>query len=112
MDHDLATNDIGAQPPFYARKDFMNYHLPEEWEIARDVELNPFKDESEELIEKKIDWNKPPKRGDGAWRIRIELIGPDGEKFKKTLQSIPTTTRLSEKENSSKIIDLDHLHDF
>ncbi|GKC45190.1 hypothetical protein Tco_1062912 [Tanacetum coccineum] len=55
--------------------------------IARDVELNPFKDvlvfrkmvefleaisinlktnmwESEELIEKRIDWNRPPKEGD------------------------------------------------
>ncbi|GKA54298.1 MAK10-like protein [Tanacetum coccineum] len=26
------------------RKDFLDCHLPEEWEIARDVELNPFKD--------------------------------------------------------------------
>ncbi|GJT18325.1 hypothetical protein Tco_0877031 [Tanacetum coccineum] len=24
--------------------DFMDYHLPEEWEIARDAKLNPFKD--------------------------------------------------------------------
>ncbi|GKD79028.1 hypothetical protein Tco_1341649 [Tanacetum coccineum] len=58
-------------------------------EMDRDDELNPFKDvlvfrrmveflgaipinlkgnmwESEELIEKKIDWNRPPKGGDGA----------------------------------------------
>ncbi|GJX22927.1 hypothetical protein Tco_0227372 [Tanacetum coccineum] len=35
---------IGAQPPYYVRKGFMDYHLPEEWEIARDAELNPFKD--------------------------------------------------------------------
>ncbi|GKA77966.1 hypothetical protein Tco_0784503, partial [Tanacetum coccineum] len=35
---------IGALPPYYAKKDFMNYHLPGEWEIARDAELNPFKD--------------------------------------------------------------------
>ncbi|GJU47263.1 reverse transcriptase [Tanacetum coccineum] len=35
---------IGAQPPYYAKKDFMDYHFPGEWEIARDVELNPFKD--------------------------------------------------------------------
>nr|GEW57818.1 alpha/beta hydrolases superfamily protein [Tanacetum cinerariifolium] len=58
-----------------------------EWEITRDAELNPFNDvlvfrkmvellgaipinlmgnmwESEELIEKKIDWNKPPKERD------------------------------------------------
>ncbi|GKA68899.1 MAK10-like protein [Tanacetum coccineum] len=62
------------------RKDFLDCHLPGEWEISRDVELNPFKDtlvfrrmveflgaipinlkcnmwESENLIEKPIDWN-------------------------------------------------------
>ncbi|GJQ90382.1 hypothetical protein Tco_0001521 [Tanacetum coccineum] len=64
--------------------------------------------ESEELMEERIDWNRPPKEGDGAWHIRIELIDPDGEKFIKTFQSIPTTKKLSEKENSSEIIDLDH----
>ncbi|GJZ02600.1 hypothetical protein Tco_0520561 [Tanacetum coccineum] len=69
--------------------------------------------ESEELIKKKkIDWNRPLKERDGAWHIRIELIDPDEEKFKKTFQSIPTTRKLSEKENPSEIIDLDHLHDF
>ncbi|GKB65034.1 hypothetical protein Tco_0921220 [Tanacetum coccineum] len=26
------------------RKDFLDCHLPEEWEIARDAEINPFKD--------------------------------------------------------------------
>nr|GEW40262.1 reverse transcriptase [Tanacetum cinerariifolium] len=31
---------VGAQTPYYARKDFLDCHLPEEWEIARDVELN------------------------------------------------------------------------
>ncbi|GJU30058.1 MAK10-like protein [Tanacetum coccineum] len=72
-----STDGIGAQPPFYARKD-LDYHLPREWKIARDAELNPFKDilvfrnmveflgalpinlkgnmwESEELIKEKID---------------------------------------------------------
>ncbi|GJX69085.1 MAK10-like protein [Tanacetum coccineum] len=80
---------IGARPPYYAKKEFMYHHLPGEWEIARDVELNPFKDilvfrkmveflgtviinlkrnmwESKDLIENKMVWNKPPKRGDGA----------------------------------------------
>ncbi|GJY69748.1 MAK10-like protein [Tanacetum coccineum] len=99
--------------PYYAKKDFTDYHLPGEWEIARDVELNPFKDvlESEELIENRIDWNKPPKGGDGAWHAKIRLIDPDGEEFTKTFQSIPTTRKLSEKENPSEIIDLDHFHD-
>ncbi|GJV80249.1 DNA-directed DNA polymerase [Tanacetum coccineum] len=107
---------------------------PDELEIARDAELNPFKDvlvfrrmveflevipiylkgnmwELEELIENRIDWNKPPKRGDGAWHAKIRLIDPDREEFTKTFQSIPTTRKLSEKENPSEIIDLDHFHD-
>ncbi|GKA12835.1 hypothetical protein Tco_0692381 [Tanacetum coccineum] len=119
--------------PYYAKKDFMDYHFPKEWEIARDVKLSPFKDvlvfrkmveflgaipinlkrnmwESEELVDERIDWNRPPKDGDEAWHIRIELIDPDGEKFNKTFQSIPTTRKLSEKENPCEIIDLDHFH--
>ncbi|GKB40792.1 hypothetical protein Tco_0885734 [Tanacetum coccineum] len=36
--------DLGAQIPYYARKDFLDCHLPGEWEIARDAEINPFKD--------------------------------------------------------------------
>ncbi|GJQ97790.1 hypothetical protein Tco_0008929 [Tanacetum coccineum] len=67
--------------------------------------------ESEELIEKKIVWNKPPKEGDDAWHIKTELIDPDGEKFNRTFQSILTTRKLSEKENPSEIIDLEHFHD-
>ncbi|GJX46260.1 hypothetical protein Tco_1278294 [Tanacetum coccineum] len=82
----------------------MKDHLPKELEIARDAELNPFKDvlvfrkmveflgaipinlkgnmwESYDLIEKKIDWKRTPKEVDGAWHIRIEIIDPDGEKF-------------------------------
>ncbi|GJT24971.1 putative reverse transcriptase domain-containing protein [Tanacetum coccineum] len=35
---------VGAQTPYYARKDFLDCHLPGEWEISRDAELNPFKD--------------------------------------------------------------------
>nr|GEU33224.1 hypothetical protein [Tanacetum cinerariifolium] len=41
--------------------------------------------ESKELIKKKIDWNKPPKEGDGAWHIRIELIDPRRRNFQKDL---------------------------
>nr|GEX05774.1 hypothetical protein [Tanacetum cinerariifolium] len=65
----------------------------------------------EGIDEKKIDWNKPPKEGEGAWHIKIELIDPDGEKFNRTFQSIPTTRKLSEKENLSEIIDLEHFYD-
>ncbi|GJV16145.1 hypothetical protein Tco_1361468 [Tanacetum coccineum] len=32
--------------PYYARKEFMKCHLPREYEIARDAEINPFKDVS------------------------------------------------------------------
>ncbi|GKC52237.1 hypothetical protein Tco_1074982 [Tanacetum coccineum] len=67
--------------------------------------------ESEDMIDKKIDWNKPPKEGDGAWHIRIELIDPDGEKFDRVFQSIPTTRKLSEKEKPSDILDLEHFYD-
>ncbi|GJT92711.1 MAK10-like protein [Tanacetum coccineum] len=38
------SDGVGAQTPYYARKDFLDCHLPEEWEIARDTELDPFKD--------------------------------------------------------------------
>ncbi|GKD92090.1 MAK10-like protein [Tanacetum coccineum] len=39
-----STDGISAKPPYYARKDFLDCHLPGEWEISRDAELNPFKD--------------------------------------------------------------------
>ncbi|GJT20353.1 MAK10-like protein [Tanacetum coccineum] len=90
-------DDVGAQTPYYARKEFIDCHLPSEWEMARDAEINPFKDvlvfrrmveflgalpinlkgniwESEDLIEKLINWNKPPKDGDGAWHAKIKII--------------------------------------
>nr|GEZ35640.1 hypothetical protein [Tanacetum cinerariifolium] len=35
---------VGARTPYYARKDFLDCHLPREWEIARYAELSPFKD--------------------------------------------------------------------
>nr|GEY75048.1 hypothetical protein [Tanacetum cinerariifolium] len=38
------SDGVGTQTPYYARKDFLDYHLPREWEIATDVVLNPFKD--------------------------------------------------------------------
>ncbi|GJS52542.1 MAK10-like protein [Tanacetum coccineum] len=39
-----SSDGIGARTPYYARKDFLDCHLPVEWEIARDAEINPFKD--------------------------------------------------------------------
>ncbi|GJV60843.1 MAK10-like protein [Tanacetum coccineum] len=125
---------VGTQTPYYARKDFLDCHLPVECEIAKDAELNPFKDtlvfrrmveflgaipinlksnmwESESLIENPINWDKPPKNGDRAWHAKIRLIDPDEEEFTKTLQSIPTTRKLSERESPREIIDLDHFYD-
>ncbi|GKD71562.1 MAK10-like protein [Tanacetum coccineum] len=67
--------------------------------------------ELEDLIKKPINWNKPPKNEDGAWHAKIRLIDPDGEEFTKTLQSIPTTRKLSERESPREIIDLDHFYD-
>ncbi|GJS73044.1 hypothetical protein Tco_0705885 [Tanacetum coccineum] len=67
--------------------------------------------ESEDMIDKKIDWKKPPKEGYGAWHIRIELIDLDEEMFDRVFQSIPTTRKLSEKEKPSNILDLKHFYD-
>ncbi|GJT97630.1 MAK10-like protein [Tanacetum coccineum] len=120
--------DLGAQTPYYARKDFLDCHLPREWEISRDVELNPFKDtlvfrrmveflgaipinlkcnmwESEDLIKKPINWDKPLKNRDGAWHAKIRLINLDGEEFTKTLQSIPTVQERSSTWTTSTTLD-------
>ncbi|GJT80856.1 MAK10-like protein [Tanacetum coccineum] len=96
--------DLGTRTPYYARKDFLDCHLPKEWEIARNAELNPFKDT---LVFRRMD--KPSKNGDGAWHAKIRLIDPDGEEFTKTLQLIPTTRKLSKRESPKEIIDLDHV---
>ncbi|GKD77473.1 MAK10-like protein [Tanacetum coccineum] len=129
-----STDKIIVKPPYYARKDSLDCHLPREWEISRDVELNPFKDtlvfrrmveflgaipiylkcnmwELEDLIRKPINWDKPPKNRNRAWHAKIRLIDLDGEEFTKTLQSIPTTRKLSERESPREIIDLDHFYD-
>nr|GEX19242.1 hypothetical protein [Tanacetum cinerariifolium] len=86
------------------RKDFLDCHLPEEWEIARDDKINPFKDvlifrrmvkflgaipinlksnmwESEDLIKNPINRDKPPKNKDGTWHAKIRVIDPDGGEF-------------------------------
>ncbi|GJY48512.1 hypothetical protein Tco_0438468 [Tanacetum coccineum] len=101
-----SSNGVGAQTPYYARKDFLDCHFPREWEISRVAELNPFKDT---LVFRRMD--KPPKNRDGAWHAKIRSIDPDGEEFTKTLQSIPTTRKLSERESPREIIDLDHFYD-
>ncbi|GKE04067.1 MAK10-like protein, partial [Tanacetum coccineum] len=88
------------------RKDFLDCHLPGEWEIARDAKLNPFKDT---LVFRRMD--KPPKNRDGAWHAKIRLIDLDREESTKTLQLIPTTRKLSERESPREIIDLDHFYD-
>ncbi|GJV39060.1 MAK10-like protein [Tanacetum coccineum] len=102
-------------------------------EIAKDSEINLFKEvlvfrrmveflgaipinlnrnmwESKDLIKSPINWDKPPKNGDEV-HAKIRLIDPDGEEFTKTLQSVPTSRKLSEKEDQMEIIDLDHFYD-
>ncbi|GKC88393.1 MAK10-like protein [Tanacetum coccineum] len=96
-----SSNGVGVRTPYYVRKDFLDCHFPREWEMARDVEINPFKDVLD----------KPPKNGDGAWHAEIRLIDPDGEEFTKTLSSVPTSRKLSEREDPREIIDLDHFYD-
>ncbi|GJY19034.1 MAK10-like protein [Tanacetum coccineum] len=104
-----------------------------EWEIARDAKINPFKDvfvfrrmveflgalpinlkrnmwELEDLLDNPINWDRPPKNGDGAWHAKIILIDSDREEFTKTLQSIPTSRKLSKRESPRDIIDLDHFY--
>ncbi|GJU84929.1 MAK10-like protein [Tanacetum coccineum] len=96
-----SSDGVGAQTPYYARKDFLDCHFPREWEISRDAELNPFKDtlvfrrmveflgaipinlkcnmwKSEDPIKKPINWDKPPKNKDRAWHAKIRLIDLDG----------------------------------
>ncbi|GJV95604.1 MAK10-like protein [Tanacetum coccineum] len=68
------TDGVGAQIPYYARKDFLDCHLPGEWEIARDaipINLKSNMWESEDLIKNPINWDKPPKNRDGAWHAKI-----------------------------------------
>ncbi|GKE00130.1 ribosomal protein, partial [Tanacetum coccineum] len=67
--------------------------------------------ELEDLIENPINSDKPPKDGDGAWHAKIRVIDLDGEEFTKTLQSIPTTRKLFERERLSEIINLDYFYD-
>nr|GEW53072.1 hypothetical protein [Tanacetum cinerariifolium] len=74
------SDGMGTQTPYYARKDFLDCHLPREWEIARDAKLNPFRDT---LVFRRMD--KPPKDKDGTSHAKIRLIDPDGEEFTKTL---------------------------
>ncbi|GJY89064.1 MAK10-like protein [Tanacetum coccineum] len=100
-----SSDGVGARTPYYARKDFLDCHLPGEWEIARDAKTNPFKDVLP------INWDKPPKNGDKTWHAKIRLIDPDEEEFTKTLQSVPTSRKLSEREDPREIIDLNHFYD-
>ncbi|GJW70414.1 hypothetical protein Tco_0127331 [Tanacetum coccineum] len=100
-----STDGVGARTIYYARKDFLDCHLPREWEIARDAKINPFKDVI--VFRRMVEFI-------GAIPINLKrnmLIDPDGEEFTKTLQSVPTSRKLSEKEDPREIIDLDHFYD-
>ncbi|GKB91895.1 hypothetical protein Tco_0964167 [Tanacetum coccineum] len=56
-------------------------------------------------------WKRLPKGGDDVWHIRMELIDPDGKKFKRVFRTMSITRKLSEKNKPSDILDLDHLYD-
>ncbi|GJW44443.1 hypothetical protein Tco_0073242 [Tanacetum coccineum] len=131
-------DEIGAKPPYYARKDFLDYHFPGEWDISRDAELNPFKDtlvfrrmveflgtipinlkcnmrESEDLIKKPINWDKPPKNEDGAWQdcrwmgwfhaLRF-IATPLKRNITTPYKYIPTTSKLSARESPERSSDM------
>nr|GEZ93327.1 hypothetical protein [Tanacetum cinerariifolium] len=99
--------DYGHLEEIEVRQDDQQlYKFKEEWEIARDAKINPFEDV---LVFRRMD--KPPKDKDGAWHAKVRILDPDGEEFTKTLQSIPTTRKLSEKERPREIINLDHYCD-
>ncbi|GKA02260.1 MAK10-like protein [Tanacetum coccineum] len=68
-------------------------------------------EESEDLIKSSINWDKPPKNGDGAWHAKIRLIDLDGEELTRTLQSVPTSRKLFEREDPREIIILNHFYD-
>ncbi|GJT69999.1 hypothetical protein Tco_1029285 [Tanacetum coccineum] len=55
--------------------------------------------ESKDLIENLINWDKPPKDGDGAWHAKIRIIDPDGEEFTKTKNQSPPLKMLTERES-------------
>ncbi|GKC56454.1 hypothetical protein Tco_1084052 [Tanacetum coccineum] len=127
--------DLGEEEaPYWTMKGLLDCHLPREWEIARYAEINPFKDvlvfRRMVFFRERLDgkwmncikmecekWNNQPlskaRRGfkylsDGRPWARND---PDGEEFTKTLQSIPTTRKLFERESPREIINLDNLYD-
>ncbi|GJS26262.1 hypothetical protein Tco_0486882 [Tanacetum coccineum] len=63
------------------------------------------------VITNEKDPENPLLSRDGAWHAKIRLIDPEGEEFTKTLQSIPTTRKLSERERLREIITLHHFYD-
>ncbi|GKC25774.1 hypothetical protein Tco_1027924, partial [Tanacetum coccineum] len=100
-----SSDGVGARTPYYARKDFFDCHLPREWEIARDAEINPFKDV---LVFRRM------VKFLGAIPINLNrnmLIDLDGEEFTKTFQSVSTSRKLSKREDPREIIYLDHFYD-
>ncbi|GJR47641.1 MAK10-like protein [Tanacetum coccineum] len=56
----IELDGVGARTPYYARKEFMDCHLPEEWELARDAKINPFKDVLMEKNSPKPSSQSPP----------------------------------------------------
>ncbi|GJU38065.1 MAK10-like protein [Tanacetum coccineum] len=49
-----SSDGVGPQTPYYDRKEFIDCYMLGEWEMARDAELNPFKDVLVIFDEKKL----------------------------------------------------------
>lgn len=123
---------IGPQRPFYLEEDFINKTHSVEQLIARDKELNPFK---EPLVFRKMieflgvmpinlgmnkwkregdkykwNWEKPPKEGDGSWHMKMILYDPDGEKFEKSYRTKRTDRKLKPKFDHKDVLDEELTH--
>ncbi|GJW66562.1 hypothetical protein Tco_0120986 [Tanacetum coccineum] len=83
-----SSDGMGSRTTYYAKKEFMDCHLPNEWEIARDAEINPFKDVL--VFRRMVEFlgDIPINLKRNMWEFK-RLIDPDGEEFTKTLQSVP-----------------------
>ncbi|GJY27847.1 hypothetical protein Tco_0403614 [Tanacetum coccineum] len=78
-----SSDGMGSRTTYYAKKEFMDCHLPNEWEIARDAEINPFKDVL--VFRRMVEFlgDIPINLKRNMWELK------DGEEFTKTLQSVP-----------------------
>ncbi|GJU93288.1 MAK10-like protein [Tanacetum coccineum] len=120
---------IGPKKPCYLEDEFVYMCQPGKSYMIRDDELNPFKDyllfrkmidflgtipinlkgnkwKPKSVFNDKWDWKRPPKEGDGAWHIKIEIMDPDRKQFNKTFRTMLTIRKLSLKSLQRKHFNL------